>query len=205
MAPLPTPAPTFTATTQHWKVPSFPESTPAPTTPVDSAPTAPVEAPAESIYVSTAEHVPPTEGTIEVTLFGAEKLLGIDEEGLSDCYAVMKYEGQTAISSVKPKTINPAWNETFIFRIIDPHLLDGLVDVLTVEIFGKRSGKPDDSLGMAVFSLGGLVSGKEKEMTVPLGGVPESLGSTIKVGLYPSIDTPPDHHHPDAVPAVMGT
>eukprot|EP01092_Planopodium_desertum_P015831 TRINITY_DN8545_c0_g1_i3.p1 TRINITY_DN8545_c0_g1~~TRINITY_DN8545_c0_g1_i3.p1 ORF type:complete len:236 (+),score=30.51 TRINITY_DN8545_c0_g1_i3:161-868(+) len=160
-----------------------------------AAPTPALETPAPTDTPAALSATPdeaPKEGTLEVTIYKADKLLAADSNGFSDPYVILKYEGQTAISTIKPKNLSPEWNESFSFRVIDPYNLDPAADVLIIEVFDKDLASSDDSLGMGVVSLGGLQSGKEKIVNVPLKGVPESLGSTIKIGLYATVDTPPD-------------
>mmetsp|Transcript_30170 Transcript_30170/g.33711 ORF Transcript_30170/g.33711 Transcript_30170/m.33711 type:complete len:807 (-) Transcript_30170:131-2551(-) len=82
-------------------------------------------------------------GYLEVKILKATNVYPMDSNGLSDPFAIVSYNGkQIGKTSVKPKTLNPVWNESFVIplmnsdksKVITISLLDK--DKITTENIG---------------------------------------------------------------------
>lgn len=60
-------------------------------------------------------------GSIIVHLKEGRALKICDRNGKSDPYAILNIGKQTFKSKVMKRTVNPKWDETFIFTVIDPN------------------------------------------------------------------------------------
>eukprot|EP00961_Rhodomonas_salina_P046581 625113-Rhodomonas_salina.1 len=83
---------------------------------------------------------------IQVVAVGAENLPKTDTFGMSDPYLVLKYGGKEAKTSVKKKTLNPVWKESFLLNVV-PDDKDGNLEVRCMDwdMFHK-----DDYVGRCV-------------------------------------------------------
>ncbi len=70
--------------------------------------------------------------TIAITLADASGLWAKDSGGTSDPYAKLHVGEGTATSSVSPKTVDPVWNETFVFSATLHEFID---EPLLLELF----------------------------------------------------------------------
>jgi len=86
---------------------------------------------------------PSVEGsTLVVTLCSGHRLKAADMNGLSDPYALLSVNGGPCKrSSTKARTLNPVWNETFVFVGISA------ADQLQIRLFDKDQFSADDPLG----------------------------------------------------------
>jgi hypothetical protein len=104
---------------------------------------------------------------IVVNLIQGRNLAARDDTGFSDPYCVFGAQGRTARSSVQVQTLNPTWNEMFVF----------LVDVLHADqtfsllCFDKDDAEVDDPLGHAEIDLDTIVEDETSEHTLRLQGV----------------------------------
>ena len=56
-------------------------------------------------------------GELTITLQRAIDLVPMDDGGTSDPYVILKVGDKKKKSTVRPKTLNPIWNETFTFAV----------------------------------------------------------------------------------------
>eukprot|EP00013_Stygamoeba_regulata_P030033 CAMPEP_0177665350 /NCGR_PEP_ID=MMETSP0447-20121125/21004_1 /TAXON_ID=0 /ORGANISM="Stygamoeba regulata, Strain BSH-02190019" /LENGTH=107 /DNA_ID=CAMNT_0019171431 /DNA_START=392 /DNA_END=715 /DNA_ORIENTATION=- len=93
-----------------------------------------------------------------------------DIEGTSDPYCILSVGPQKVKTKVKKKTLNPVWNEQFMFNIADCAAETLLVHVMDKDLFTN-----DDSMGTAEISLKGLQNGETKHIETSLVGEPGTL------------------------------
>ena len=84
---------------------------------------------------------------LTVSLIDAKDLIPMDSNGLSDPYVILKCEGQQFTSKYIPETLNPVWNEDFIFNIETGN------EVLKLIVMDKDTLMPDDFEGEVTISL----------------------------------------------------
>ena len=75
----------------------------------------------------TWEAVPPYElrpGKMHVQIERATDLLAADRNGLSDPYCKLTWLGQKGRTKIVHKSLNPAWDESFIFPGLQPHVVE---------------------------------------------------------------------------------
>lgn len=92
---------------------------------------------------------------LRITIIRARNLIAADSGGTSDPYVRMHVGGKDSSgqkTTVKNKTLNPVWNETFEFDIGS----DERKEVLTIECFDKDIIGSDDSLGKFFIELASL-------------------------------------------------
>lgn len=70
--------------------------------------------------------------TLYITLYEAKDLKPLNYSGSSDPYAIFILEGKKAMSSFKPETLDPVWNEDFTFLVTRRDA------VLKLEIYSKK-------------------------------------------------------------------
>ena len=92
-----------------------------------------------------------TIATVVVTLKAGRGLKAADRGGKSDPYAKMKLNDHAVESKVIKKTVNPVWDQTFVFP--RDHMRDLIYRPLRVEIFDDDLLSRDDSLGVANLKL----------------------------------------------------
>ena len=96
---------------------------------------------------------PATIGKLHILLGNASGLASADLDGKSDPYVVFSGAENKAISTVKPKTLNPVWNETYV---LVGALHDFIGSGLTVKIFdsdGAPKPEKDDCIGQKPVAL----------------------------------------------------
>ena len=92
---------------------------------------------------------------LRVTVIQAKDLIAADRGGTSDPYVKLCVGSRTdkaRVTTVKSKTLNPKWGETFEFEIEESERRDEL----TIECFDKDTFGSDDSLGQVVIRLESL-------------------------------------------------
>ncbi|KAJ0718543.1 putative C2 domain, synaptotagmin-like mitochondrial-lipid-binding domain, C2 domain superfamily [Helianthus annuus] len=105
-------------------------------------------------------------GVLHVKVVRATKLLKMDILGLSDPYVKLKLSGEILPSkktTIKKKTLNPVWNETFKLVVKDP-----LAQTLQVNVYDWDKVGSHDRLGMQVVPLKLLTPNKTMELTLDL-------------------------------------
>ena len=81
---------------------------------------------------------------VTVDLFGATALPNVDLVGLSDPYVTLDLGRRKRRSLILPNTLNPTWNERFLFR---DRLRDFLVRPLRITVWDEDYTSGDDLLG----------------------------------------------------------
>lgn len=117
--------------------------------------------------------------TLKVFVNEATNLLGLDLDGNSDPYCVLKIGEGNQFSAIEKtrkikNTKNPTWKECFTLNVNNP-----LTESLFLEIWNKETMSKDDSLGYAQISLHDLQRGVEKQVWVQLEGGSTSGGGVI--------------------------
>nr|GMC50115.1 synaptotagmin-3 isoform X1 [Ipomoea batatas] len=105
-------------------------------------------------------------GILHVKVIRAMKLLKMDLLGLSDPYVKLSLSGDrlpARKTSIKKKTLNPEWNETFRLAVKDPES-----QVLHIDVFDWDKVGGHDKLGKQVFPLKKLQANEAKEVTLDL-------------------------------------
>ncbi|KAL7589694.1 hypothetical protein Lser_V15G36387 [Lactuca serriola] len=105
-------------------------------------------------------------GVLHVKVIRATKLMKMDILGLSDPYVKLKLSGEMLPSkktTIKKKTLNPVWNETFKLVVKDPQ-----AQTLQVNVFDWDKVGSHDRLGMQVVPLKILQPNETKELTLDL-------------------------------------
>ncbi|KAI3517237.1 hypothetical protein L1887_16450 [Cichorium endivia] len=105
-------------------------------------------------------------GVLHVKVIRATKLMKMDILGLSDPYVKLKLNGEMLPSkktTIKKKTLNPVWNETFKLVVKDPQ-----AQSLHVNVFDWDKVGSHDRLGMQVVPLKVLKPNEMKELTLDL-------------------------------------
>lgn len=94
-----------------------------------------VEASSEEKLARLAARLPEAQAELLVTVVQAEGLVASDVSGKSDPYCVLRVGGAGAdvyLTSVKSRTVCPAWNESFRIRVPDPD-----VDAFELAVWDK--------------------------------------------------------------------
>ena len=86
-------------------------------------------------------------GELHVTLVGAKGLYGADFNGKSDPYAFLTLRNTEKRTSTIYKTLNPEWNEEFVFAIHD------ISDVLHIKIYDEDRFNSPEFLGRLAVPL----------------------------------------------------
>lgn len=105
-------------------------------------------------------------GVLHVKVVRAMKLMKMDLLGLSDPYVKLKLSGEMLPSkktTIKKKTLNPLWNETFKLVVKDPQAQSLQINVYDWDKVGSH-----DRLGMQVVPLKLLTPYETKELTLDL-------------------------------------
>ncbi|KAI3734735.1 hypothetical protein L6452_14211 [Arctium lappa] len=105
-------------------------------------------------------------GVLHVKVLRATKLMKMDILGLSDPYVKLKLSGEMLPSkktTIKKKTLNPIWNETFKLVVKDPQ-----AQTLQVNVYDWDKVGSHDRLGMQIVPLKVLRPNETKELTLDL-------------------------------------
>ncbi|KVI05026.1 hypothetical protein Ccrd_016665, partial [Cynara cardunculus var. scolymus] len=105
-------------------------------------------------------------GVLHVKVLRATKLMKMDILGLSDPYVKLKLSGEMLPSkktTIKKKTLNPVWNETFKLVVKDPQ-----AQTLQVNVYDWDKVGSHDRLGMQIVPLKVLRPNETKELTLDL-------------------------------------
>lgn len=105
-------------------------------------------------------------GVLHVKVLRATKLMKMDILGLSDPYVKLKLSGEMLPSkktTIKKKTLNPVWNETFKLVVKDPQ-----AQTLQVNVYDWDKVGSHDRLGMQVVPLKVLRPNETKELSLDL-------------------------------------
>ncbi|GAA0158982.1 membrane trafficking regulatory protein [Lithospermum erythrorhizon] len=105
-------------------------------------------------------------GILHVKVMRATKLLKMDLIGLSDPYVKLKLSGDNLPSkktTVKKKTLNPEWNETFKLIVKDPQS-----QLLNISMYDWDKVGGHDRLGKQVYPLKMLNANETREVTLDL-------------------------------------
>ena len=86
----------------------------------------------------------------------------------SDPFAVLRLGNRRVESTIKYKTVDPYWNETFEFSEAD---MKGSSGALSIELLDKDGiGSKNDPLGMVTVPITGLAKGKVEQQTINVEG-----------------------------------
>ncbi|KAK9059796.1 hypothetical protein SSX86_020500 [Deinandra increscens subsp. villosa] len=105
-------------------------------------------------------------GVLHVKVVQATKLMKMDILGLSDPYVKLKLSGEMLPSkktTIKKKTLNPVWNETFKLVVKDPK-----AQTLQVNVYDWDKVGSHDRLGMQMVPLKLLQPNETMEFTLDL-------------------------------------
>ncbi|XP_076937512.1 synaptotagmin-3-like [Bidens hawaiensis] len=105
-------------------------------------------------------------GVLHVKVIQATKLMKMDLLGLSDPYVKLKLSGEMLPSkktTIKKKTLNPVWNETFKLVVKDPQ-----AQTLQVNVYDWDKVGSHDRLGMQMVPLKLLTPNETKKLTLDL-------------------------------------
>ncbi|KAI7736750.1 hypothetical protein M8C21_014394, partial [Ambrosia artemisiifolia] len=105
-------------------------------------------------------------GVLHVKVVQATKLMKMDLLGLSDPYVKLKLSGEMLPSkktTIKKKTLNPVWNETFKLVVKDPQ-----VQTLQVNVYDWDKVGSHDRLGMQMVPLKVLRPNETMALTLDL-------------------------------------
>ncbi|KAI3731001.1 hypothetical protein L1987_62184 [Smallanthus sonchifolius] len=105
-------------------------------------------------------------GVLHVKVLRATNLMKMDILGLSDPYVKLKLSGEMLPSkktTIKKKTLNPVWNETFKLVVKDPE-----AQTLQVNVYDWDKVGSHDRLGMQVVPLKLLTPNETMELTLDL-------------------------------------
>jgi len=101
---------------------------------------------------------------LSITIIKGTKLAAKDSNGLSDPYIIVKIEEQQVKTKTIHKTLEPYWNETFVFNVSG---LNYVTPVKFICMDWDKTSK-DDYMGEFTVLLGDLLSSDVKENTVAL-------------------------------------
>ncbi|KAF6166253.1 hypothetical protein GIB67_031037, partial [Kingdonia uniflora] len=116
--------------------------------------------------LDSSEGVMKAVGILHVKILRAIKLLRMDLIGTSDPYVKLRLSGEIhppKKTTVKMKSLNPVWNEEFMFTIKDPEC-----QLLQLDIFDWEKVGSHDKLGMQMVPLKLLVPYETKSFTLDL-------------------------------------
>eukprot|EP01084_Bolivina_argentea_P224468 379559_1 len=85
------------------------------------------------------------DGILNISVVCAQNLMAADSNGFSDPYAeimINKNKNKKQKTKVIKKTVNPTWDEKFVFHIKDP-----IHDFIHVNVYDKDKMKKDDIIG----------------------------------------------------------
>lgn len=91
-----------------------------------------------------------TTSTLNVQVLEAKDLKPMNLDGYCDSYVRLTLNNQKVLTSYKPATLNPIWNEEFSLNAPSKNL------ILKVEIFNKRKFGGDEVIGTVSINLNSL-------------------------------------------------
>jgi len=97
-----------------------------------------------------------------VKILDGKNLPAADLNGYSDPYCKIYWGGHMAKTSVKKRTLNPYWNETFSLSSSNPY------DEVKISVYDKDRFTRDDILGGGSVTTSNLINGVEKSATIYL-------------------------------------
>ncbi|KAL6058370.1 hypothetical protein QOT17_014858 [Balamuthia mandrillaris] len=110
------------------------------------------------------------QGVLEVRLIEGKNLAIRDRSGTSDPYVEIRFGKTKKTSTVKWKTLNPVWRETFLF-----HISDKTKTIVDLDIRVKDKDKfvfsKDDSLGQFSINLTDYMDGQTHDLWVTLDNI----------------------------------
>uniref|UniRef100_A0A7S3DCA9 Ras GTPase-activating protein n=1 Tax=Palpitomonas bilix TaxID=652834 RepID=A0A7S3DCA9_9EUKA len=101
-------------------------------------------------------------GDLYVTVVKGDGLAAADAGGTSDPYSVLKFEADTVKTKVQKKTLNPTWNENFVFPVSQTNSL------LVVNVFDHDTIGSDDFLGEFQVSVRDFLDQQPREKAFQL-------------------------------------
>ena len=107
-------------------------------------------------------------GTLHVLLKKAQGLDSADLNGKSDPYVVIQAGTQKHTSQIKPKTLNPVWNEDHTFEGTLEELMSFGLRLIVYDCDNPARPDKDDSLGELRVSLDALVHEDSHDFDVAL-------------------------------------
>jgi len=99
---------------------------------------------------------------LQVKILDGKNLPAADLNGYSDPYCKIYWGGHMAKTSVKKRTLNPYWNETFSLSSSNPY------DEVKISVYDKDRFTRDDILGGGSVTTSNLINGVEKSATIYL-------------------------------------
>ena len=94
-----------------------------------------------------------TVGKLHILLGNASGLASADRNGKSDPYVVFSCATNKAMSTVKPKTLDPTWNETIVMDGILHDLIDSGLTLKVFDSDGAPKPEKDDCIGQKPVAL----------------------------------------------------
>lgn len=115
--------------------------------------------------MSMIDQGPPCEGTLHVLVVGCNNVLPADSNGASDVYVKLRVGQQEGQTKVKPKTLDPVFDETLDMNVSqNPETWS-----LRAEVWDRDKVCRDDFLGEAVVDLRNEFADHSSQIA-PLGG-----------------------------------
>jgi len=117
---------------------------------------------------ATPERAPPSpkaqepELQVRVMIHKAVGLAARDPTGFSDPFCAVSLGDQKRNTKVIPRTLNPVWNEEFVFPIREN------VKVLHISLWDSDRRAANDPLGKCSLSASGMRAGDSKTVTLPV-------------------------------------
>eukprot|EP01125_Pyxidicula_operculata_P010744 TRINITY_DN3536_c0_g1_i1.p1 TRINITY_DN3536_c0_g1~~TRINITY_DN3536_c0_g1_i1.p1 ORF type:complete len:491 (+),score=116.80 TRINITY_DN3536_c0_g1_i1:391-1863(+) len=110
--------------------------------------------------------------SLKLRVIQGRGLLACDSNGKSDPYAVCWIDTEKKKTHTKKKTLEPKWDETFVFPVNSPN------DTVKIEVYDWDMVGKDDAMGGCQLPLYGLTQSVEKVFWVPL-----STQGEIEIGI----------------------
>ena len=101
-------------------------------------------------------------GSLEVVVVEARNLMAKDWNGKSDPFVVLECEGTQHKTVVMKKTLDPVWQQRFIFKVSDPHMAELYFECRDKDFLGS------DLLGTYRMTLHSLVQGEPNDQWLHL-------------------------------------
>ncbi|EGG20190.1 pleckstrin domain-containing protein [Cavenderia fasciculata] len=111
-------------------------------------------------------------GQLSCTIVKGRSLTAKDLTGTSDPFAIAKIEGQQSKTQTIYKTLNPSWNESFVFYISKNQ---GYFYIL---VWDEDKYSASDFIGKAVIPLSALPQGQDSLLYLPM--TPKTSKNSVK-------------------------